>query len=187
MKDVFLVYDRCCFYEIVILSYFLNYSHCDLVFCSPDGKPVRAMEGFSVHVDASLEDLDKAQIRSFIVPGGAVSGIDTAEVKVLLRDLKQRGALIAGICAGVDVLDHAGILHDVKSTHASDDDWVCDKQVATARANALEEPTMKNFMNMHPVLADVCDTVLTLLSGGFALLAVGIVWLKEFLTGRSST
>ena len=136
MKDVFLVYDRCCFYEIVILSYFLNYSHCDLVFCSPDGKPVRAMEGFSVHVDASLEDLDKAQIRSFIVPGGAVSGIDTAEVKVLLRNLKQRGALIDGICAGVDVLDHAGILHDVKSTHASDDDWVCDKQVATARANA---------------------------------------------------
>lgn len=51
----------------------------------------------------------------------------------------------------------------------------------------LEEPTMKNFMNMHPVLADVCDTVLTLLSGSFALLAVGIVWLKEFLTGRSST
>ena len=136
MKDGFLVYDRCCFYEIVILSYFLNYSPCDLVFCSPDGKPVRTMEGFSVHVDASLEDLDKAQIRSFIVPGGAVSGIDTAEVKVLLRDLKQRGALIAGICAGVDVLDHAGILHDVKSTHASDDDWVCDKQVATARANA---------------------------------------------------
>lgn len=136
MKDVFLVYDRCCFYEIVILSYFLNYSHCDLVFCSPDGKPVRAMEGFSVHVDASLEDLDKAQIRSFIVPGGAVSGIDTAEAKVLLRDLKQRGALNAGICAGVDVLDHAGILHDVKSTHASDDDWVCNKQVATARANA---------------------------------------------------
>ena len=31
---------------------------------------------------------------------------------------------------------YAGILHDVKSTHASDDDWVCDKQVATARANA---------------------------------------------------
>ena len=46
---------------------------------------------------------------------------------------------------------------------------------------------MKNFMNMHPVLADVCDTVLTLLSGSFALLAVGIVWLKEFMTGRSST
>ena len=132
MKDVFLVYDRCCFYEIVILSDFLNSAPCNLVFCSPDGKPVRAMEGFSVHVDASLEDLDKAQIRSFIVPGGAVSGIDTAEVKVLLRDLKQRGALIAGICAGVDVLDHAGILHDVKS----DDDWVCAKQVATARANA---------------------------------------------------
>ena len=40
---------------------------------------------------------------------------------------------------------------------------------------------MKNFMNMHPVLADVCDTVLTLLSGSFALLAVGLVLLKEHI------
>ena len=224
MKDVFLVYDRCCFYEIVILSYFLNYSHCDLVFCSPDGKPVRAMEGFSVHVDASLEDLDKAQIRSFIVPGGAVSGIDTAEVKVLLRDLKQRGALIAEICA---VCGRAGsrrnparceidacirrrlglrqtgrhcksecvcrfCIGSCKETGA-----LCKRngfagnhpllEILSTGSIRLEEPTMKDFMNMHPVLADVCDTVLTLLSGSFALLAVGIVWLKEFLTGRSST
>lgn len=136
MKDVFLVYDRCCFYEIVILSYFLSYSHCDMVFCSPDGTPVRAMDGFSVHADASLEELDNAQIRSITVPGGAVSEIDTAEVGNFLRDLKQRGALIAGICAGVDVLEHAGILRDVKSTHSSNDDWVSDKQVITARANA---------------------------------------------------
>ncbi len=52
MKDVFLVYNNSCFYEIVILNYFMSYSHCDMVFCSLDGKPVRAMEGFSVNVDA---------------------------------------------------------------------------------------------------------------------------------------
>lgn len=42
---------------------------------------------------------------------------------------------------------------------------------------------MKNLMKNHPEWEDGCDTVLSLLSGGFALLAVGIVWLKE-LAGR---
>lgn len=58
MKDVFLVYDKSCFYEIVILNYFMSFSHCDMVFCSLDGKPVRAMEGFSVNVDMPLETLE---------------------------------------------------------------------------------------------------------------------------------
>ena len=40
---------------------------------------------------------------------------------------------------------------------------------------------MKEFMKKHPALADVCDTILSLLSGSFALLAVGIVWILEKL------
>ena len=136
MKDVFLVYNKSCFYEIVILSYFMRFSHCDMVFCSLDGKPVRAMEGFSVNADMSLADLDKEQIRSFILPGGNISEIDNADVRAYLQDLKQSGVFIAGICAGVDVLDHAGILHDVKSTHTTNEDLVSDKNMITARANA---------------------------------------------------
>ena len=42
---------------------------------------------------------------------------------------------------------------------------------------------MKDFMKKHPELEDSCDTVLSLLSGSFALLAVGFVWVKE-LVGR---
>ena len=57
-------------------------------------------------------------------------------MKSYLQALMKREILIAGICAGVDVLDHAGILCDVKSTHSSDEDWVTDKNVITARANA---------------------------------------------------
>ena len=53
MKDVFLVYDKSCFYEIEILNYFMSFSHCDMVFCSLDGKPVRA--GGEV-VSASLNE-----------------------------------------------------------------------------------------------------------------------------------
>lgn len=103
MKDVFLVYDKSCLYEIVILNYFMSFSNCDMVFCSLDGKPVRTMEGFSVNVDKPLEALDKGQIRSFILPGGDISEIDTPEVKAYLQALMEREILIAGICAGVDV------------------------------------------------------------------------------------
>ena len=44
---------------------------------------------------------------------------------------------------------------------------------------------MKEFIKKHPALEDTCDTVLSLLSSGFALLAVGFVWAKE-LIGRKS-
>lgn len=136
MKDVFLVYNKCCFYEIVILNYFMNFSRCDMVFCSLDGKPVKAMEGFSVNADLALAELDKEQIRSFTLPGGNISEIDTAEVKAYLQAIRKNGVLLAGICAGVDVLDHAGVLCDARSTHSTDEDLVIDKNVITARANA---------------------------------------------------
>lgn len=136
MKDVFLVYNESCFYEIVILNYFMNFTNCEMVFCSLDGKAIRAIEGFSVNVDMALRDLEKEQIRSFIIPGGNISEIDKEEVRAYLQDLKEREVLIAGICAGVEVLDHAGILQNVRSTHSTDEDLVNDKNVITARANA---------------------------------------------------
>ena len=40
---------------------------------------------------------------------------------------------------------------------------------------------MKEFMKKHPVLWEVCDTVLTMLSGSFALLAVSFAWVKELV------
>ena len=136
MKDVFLVYNTSCFYEIIILNYFMSFTNCDVILCSLDGKPVKTMEGYSVNVDRALKDVEKEQIRSFIVPGGNISNIDNEEVKQYLQELKKRNILIAGICAGVDVLDHAGVLSDVCSTHSTDFDIVNDYHVITARANA---------------------------------------------------
>ena len=40
---------------------------------------------------------------------------------------------------------------------------------------------MKEFIKKHPALADVCDVILSLLCGSFALLAFGIVWILEKL------
>lgn len=47
------------------------------------------------------------------------------------------------------------------------------------RKNRRVETAMKK----HPALADACDAVLSLLSGSFALLAIGLVWLKERIGG----
>lgn len=148
MKDVFLVYNTSCFYEIVILSYFMNFSNCDMIFCSLDGRSVKAMEGFYVNVDMSLKDIEKEQIRSFIIPGGNVSAIDNTDIKAYLQELKERNVLIAGICAGVDVLDNAGILCDVKSTHSTNEDLVNDKNIITARANVYVDFAIEVAKNL---------------------------------------
>lgn len=136
MKDVFLLYDTCCFFEIVILNYFMSCTGCEVVFCSPDGNSIKAMEGYSVNTDMPLRDLDLRQVRSFILPGGDISRIDTEETRSVLQELKKNQVLIAGICAGTDMLEHAGILADVRSTHSTEPDTVNDNHIITARANA---------------------------------------------------
>ncbi len=135
MKDVFLVYDTSCFYEIVILNYFMSFTKCEVVLCSLDGKAIRTAEGYSVNADTSLNEVNLSEVRSFIIPGGDVSIISNEEVKNVLQELKKKNTLIAGICAGVDLLDEAGILKDIKSTHSTDEDVVNDSKVITSRAN----------------------------------------------------
>ena len=109
MKDVFIIYNTCCFYEIVILNYFMSCTDCDVLLCSPDGKSIRTTEGYSVNADMALGDVDREQIRSFIIPGGDISSINSEYMHHFLRDLQQRKVLIAAICAGVNLLDDAGI------------------------------------------------------------------------------
>ncbi|MDD2958019.1 MAG: DJ-1/PfpI family protein [Lachnospiraceae bacterium] len=136
MKNIFVIYDTSCFYEIVILNYFMSVSGWDVLLCSLDGKAVRTMEGYLVNADAALGDIRREEIGSLIVPGGDISKIDREELYVFLRELKERGVLIGGICAGVDLLEKAGILEGVKTTHSADLDIANDHKVITARGNA---------------------------------------------------
>ena len=70
-----------------------------------------------------------------IIPGGDIEEIDREEVWDILRRVKKQGGILAGICAGVDVLEHAGILEGIISTHAADLDVAVSEKVITARAN----------------------------------------------------
>lgn len=136
MTNYFLIYDDCCFFEIVILSYFMKFKNQDVKYCSMNGSSVRSMEGFSVNVDLSVEELDTDNIKSFIIPGGDVKQINNDFIFSLLIDIKDKGSVIAAICAGVDILDKAGVLEGVHSIYSDDSDVSNNKNIITARANA---------------------------------------------------
>lgn len=135
MRSVVLLYDTCCVYEIVILNYFLRFSGKETVFASLDGKPVTSMEGYSLNVSCSLGEVAADGVELAVVPGGNIKTIDCEAVYRYLNSVKAGGGLIAGICAGVDVLDHAGILDGIESTHSTELDVAVTGRVITARAN----------------------------------------------------
>lgn len=68
MNDIILLYDDCCIYEIVILTYFLKYTKSEMLFCSVNGPTIRASEGYSINCDISIDEIDCSTTRSFIVP-----------------------------------------------------------------------------------------------------------------------
>ncbi len=161
MKDVVLLYDDCCIFEIVILNYFLKATGSELIFCSMDGKAVRVTEGYSMNADMTLEKMDWTDVRSFIVPGGEIANIDDARVTDIIAGLHKKKVLIAGICAGVEVLDKAGILKGIRSTISTGEDCVKDGNVITARANAYVDFAIESgkALNLFEDEADLQETV----------------------------
>ncbi len=149
MKDVFIIYNTCCFYEIVILNYFMSCTGCDVVLCSLDGQPIRTTEGYSVNADMALGDVAIEQIRSFIIPGGDISLINHELLHQYLQDIKKKNRLIAAICAGVNLLEDAGILEGIQSTHSMDLDIANDNHVITARANAYVDFAIEVGKELH--------------------------------------
>ena len=161
MKTVVLLYPTSCIYEIVILNYFLHFAGKEVLFVSPDGNPITAMEGYSINVSGKLTDIAPDEIELAIVPGGNIKAIDNPIVWNCLKDVKSTGGILAAICAGVDVLDHAGILDRVVSTHSSDLDVAVTDQVITSRANGYVDFAIEvaKKMNLFQDEADLQETI----------------------------
>ena len=64
------------------------------------------------------------------------------------KDSNESG-IIAGICAGVDVLDHASILDGIASTHSTDLNVVSADRVITSRANGYVDFAIEVAKEMH--------------------------------------
>lgn len=161
MKDVFLIYDTCCLYEIVLLNYFMSCTNCDVIFCSPEGYAVRTAEGYSMNADCSLNNLNADEIRSFILPGGDITSVNTDKIWRILQQLKKNDVLLAGICAGTDILKDAGILAHIKSTHSVNADIESDNRVITALPNAYVDFAIETAksLNLFTDEADLQETI----------------------------
>ena len=161
MKTVVLLYNTSCIYEIVILNYFLKYTGKDVVFVSHDGSPIVAMEGYSINVSDKLLNISPKDVELMIVPGGDITEIDHSKVWEYLADVRSNQGLIAGICAGVDVLNHAGILETIESTYSSNLDVVVTDKVITARANGYVDFAIEvaKKMDLFEDEADLKETI----------------------------
>lgn len=161
MKTVVLLYDTSCIYEIVILNYFLKVTGQDVVFVSPDGAPVTATEGYEIHVSGRLDSVAPEEVALCIIPGGEIGAVDTSEIWEYLRQVHAGNGRIAAICAGVDVLDHAGLLDGIASTHSEDLDVVTSNRITTSRANGYVDFAIEvaKEMDLFEDEADLQETI----------------------------
>ncbi len=161
MKSVILLYNTSCIFEIVTLNYFLNFAERDVIFASIDGKSIMATEGYSINVSKSVEDIMSMEIELLVVPGGDVAEIDKPSVYKLIKNVNKQGGIVAGICAGVDVLKNAGVLEQVKSINSMDKDVVLDKNIITSRANSHIDFAIEvaKKMNIFENEDDVKETI----------------------------
>ena len=118
MKTVVLLYDTSCVYEIVILNYFLKVTGKEMQFVSLDGKEITTTEGYRIVPEDRLDSADPKDVELLVIPGGDIEG-----------------GRIAAICAGVDVVEHAGLLEGIESTLSGEKDVVTSDRITTSRAN----------------------------------------------------
>lgn len=161
MQTVVILYNTCCIYEIVILNYFLKFTNKNVVFVSVDGKTITSMEGYSMNVSEKLTDIDVTKVELMVVPGGNIKEIDNALVYGYMRNVMANKGIIAGICAGVDVLEHAGILEGIDSTYSTELDVAITDHVITARANGYVDFAIEvaKKMNLFEDEHDLEETI----------------------------
>ena len=161
MKSVVLLYNTCCIYEIVILNYFLKYSGKNVEFVSIDGNAITSMEGYSINVSGIMTKTNTKNIELMIIPGGNIKEIDNKIVWEYIKQIHSDNALIAGICAGVDVLDHSGVLDGIDSTHSTELDVVVTDKIITSRANGYVNFAIEiaKKMNLFKDDADLQETI----------------------------
>ncbi len=94
-----------------------SYLGVEIVYATPDGRPVTSMGGLNVTPDTSYDALDPENIDALIVPGGLSWEKGTAvDLGGLVHRFRDRDRLVAGICAAASALGGTGVLNDVAHT-----------------------------------------------------------------------
>lgn len=93
------------------------YLDCEVLAASPDGAPVVSMGGLKVTPDIAFAEITPDRFDALVVPGGYAweKGLayDFTEMAQAFRD---KGKVVAGICAAASALAATGVLNDVAHT-----------------------------------------------------------------------
>ena len=141
--------------------YFLNATGKEMIFVSPEGNPVMATEGYRIEAEDRLDHVNPGDVELLIIPGGDITQIDTPEVWEYLKNVHDSNGRIAAICAGVDVLEHAGLLEDAESIHSCEKDVVTSRRITTSRANGYVDFAIEvaKQMELFEDEADLQETI----------------------------
>lgn len=153
MTNYFLIYDDCCFYEIVLLGYFLKYSEREeqrLRYCALENREIRTTEGFLVKPDLTIKDIPSGDVRSFIIPGGNIDNVMGERLSAFLSVLDRDTVYLGAICAGVDILEQYGFLEGKNTIRTSDRLAVRDGRLITARPNGYVDFAVEMGKAINP-------------------------------------
>jgi putative intracellular protease/amidase len=121
LKTLALLYPGCIEFEILLAAQFLHKKF-PVQVITPDGTDHVGANGMTIRAHGSPENVDTAEIRAVLLPGGdPASLVGNCRLNRLLQDLHSRGAILGAICAGPLLLDQAGLLSGKRIAHGYDE------------------------------------------------------------------
>jgi hypothetical protein len=141
-----LLYPGCTFFEISLAAEVLA-GAARVQFATPDGRPHMASNGSRVDADLGYDALVADPPQALLVPGGDPRAVlePCPLAAAALQAAAARGALLAGICAGVLVIAASGLLRGRRGTHNYTDRYAPRDKV---------EFTARHWQGLHYVHAD---------------------------------
>lgn len=116
-QSAVLLYLGCVFFEIALAVERLAESH-DVRYFTPHGEHHIGSNGAVLVSHGSYSSLAASSVACVLVPGGNPDSIVTDGLATeRLVAARERGAIMAGICAGNLVLASAGVLRGKRATH----------------------------------------------------------------------
>lgn len=116
MRTAVFIYDNFVQFEVVLSCLFMK-TKSEVVTVSLDGGAHRSNEGFPTLSDMKLSDLELGSVDLFLIPGGWEKFIgNKEELHSALRELNDRGKVIAAICGAPLQLARAGLLKGKRYT-----------------------------------------------------------------------
>ncbi|MBY0413812.1 MAG: DJ-1/PfpI family protein, partial [Bdellovibrionales bacterium] len=173
MKDVIaLLYPGCIFFELALASELLSKKY-NIRYVTPDGSDHLANNGMVLKAYGAFKDVNMDNVAAILVPGGNFDSVkDDLDSDRLLQIAFDKKIWLAAICGGPFLLGKAGVLKDKKIAHGfnanqllflspyfegttfTDDKWVSDQNILTARPEAHIEFAVElaaRLMAINPV------------------------------------